>query len=99
MSHFLVQAKILTALSPNSCSSRYIFLFLRVRWVSSLTQSPPSPNCKGPHSWDTSLGTLWPPGGGGAGCLIDTPRSTSQEVEKSGLLNVTKIAQGGRKLR
>lgn len=38
-------------------------------------------------------------GGGALGALLIPPRSTSQEVEKSGLLNVTKIAQGGRKLR
>jgi hypothetical protein len=30
---------------------------------------------------------------------MDTTLSPSQEVEKSGLLNMTKIAQGGRKLR
>ena len=30
---------------------------------------------------------------------LTAPFGTSQEVEKSGLLNMTKIAQGGRKLR
>lgn len=56
---------------PNSCSFRNIFLFLSVLSVYALTQPPPPPNCKGPHSWDTPpLGKQWRLWGALGGFLI-----------------------------
>lgn len=66
---------------------RNIFLFLTVVWVASLTQPPSRLEAEVLRG---ALGDL----------LLPPPLpSMFQEVEKSGQLNVTKIAQGGRKLR
>lgn len=60
-------------------------------WVFALLQSPAPPNFNRPHSLERTLE--------GCGWWLTSNNPCLSQEEKSGLINMTKIAQGGRKLR